>query len=77
MAFDYTVPLYIKARTADELTLEMARNNRKHGFNLRYFDIQHVEGRWFAWYYLDNSAVMKQRVNKLFGDEKKRLIDGE
>lgn len=76
MAFEYTIPVYIKARTADDLLFEMAKTNRKHGSNLRYFDISFANGSWYAWYYLENSKLLKEKVNKLFGGEKKRLIDG-
>jgi hypothetical protein len=76
MASDLSIPVYLKARTADDLMLAMAKNNRKHGMTFRYFDIQYTQDRWFAWFYLDKAIAMKQRVDKLFGNENKRELDG-
>lgn len=76
MAYEYTIPVYISAKTPDDLMFEMAKTNRKHGSNLRYFDIVYANDRWFAWYYLENSKLLKEKANALFGSEKKRLIDG-
>lgn len=76
MAFDFTVPVYITAKSADDLLTVMAKNNMKYGMNFRYFDIQFVENKWFAWYYLDKTKVMKDKINTLIGGENKRLLDG-
>lgn len=76
MAYEYTIPVFIKARTAENLMFEMAKTNRKHGSNLRYFDIQWDGKNWYAWYYLENSRLLKEKVNALFGSEEKRIIDG-
>ena len=76
MAYEYTIPVYIKAKTADDLMFEMAKTNRKHGANLRYFDVQYAKGQWYAWYYLESSKYLREKVNAMFGDEAKRLTDG-
>ena len=71
-----TVPVYVSGKTADELMLAMARNNKKYGTNFKYFDIQFVENLWFAWYYHDNTKLIKQKIDALLGSNTKRLLDG-
>jgi hypothetical protein len=45
------VPNFIKASTPDLLRELMLINNLKMKSEIKYFDIQFVNGTWIAWYY--------------------------
>ena len=47
------VPLYIKAKTADELSLKCLENNLKYQAEFEYFQITKIGNEWFAWFYAD------------------------
>lgn len=47
------VPHYIKARTPDALIRAMLANNVRLKSYVSYFDIQFVNGQWYAWYTID------------------------
>lgn len=76
MGAPFTVPMYLTAKTADELMMVMAKNNVKYGTNFKYVDIQFVENKWYAWYYHDNTKLMKQKIVALLGSNTERLPDG-
>ncbi len=46
------IPFFIKARTPKELQTLMIKTNIKNHTTIQYFDIQYVEGSWYAWFYL-------------------------
>lgn len=45
------IPLYITAKSKDELVKNMFQNNVLHGKHFKYFEICYYEGEWVAWYY--------------------------
>lgn len=57
------IPSFIKALTPRGLRLSMLRNNTKHGVTFQYFDIQFVEGKWIAWFYLPARELLKESKN--------------
>lgn len=46
------IPNVLSARSPRGLRRLMLNNNVKHGIEFKYFDIQFINGRWFAWFYL-------------------------
>ena len=52
-------PNYIKAKTPDDLQLEMLKNNLRDAKVYDYFSIQFVGGSWYAWYNKDNTGQIK------------------
>jgi len=47
------VPVYITAKTKEDLTLAMLNNNIQKSKQFQYFDIQKDGKEWIAWYYTD------------------------
>ena len=47
------VPLSIRAKTAEALTIAMLNNNLKYNKTFHYFDIQKDGTGWIAWYMQD------------------------
>lgn len=41
---------FVKAKTAEMLTRKMRKIQTKRGAMVPFFNIQHVDGFWFAWY---------------------------
>ena len=76
MSYEYAVPVYISARNPDELMFAMAKNNRKQGLSLRYFDIQYANGLWFAWYYIENKKAMSEKMNEVLPQRQQAVVDG-
>ena len=48
-----SIPSFLTARSPEGLRRLMLRNNAKHAMFFKYFDIQFVNGRWYAWYILN------------------------
>ena len=57
----FRFPTFIKASTPERLSEAMLKNNIKHGIEFRYFDIQFVKGKWFAWFNYDHRR--EQNIN--------------
>lgn len=47
------VPHYVKAKSPDGLIRAMLANNVKLKAYVGYFDIQFVNGYWYAWFTID------------------------
>lgn len=47
------VPNFVSAESPQGLRRAMFKNNLKLKAFVNYFAIQHAEGRWFAWYFID------------------------
>jgi hypothetical protein len=45
------IPLFITAKTKEELVRKMFLNNIKRGKHLKYFQIEKIGKQWIAWYY--------------------------
>jgi hypothetical protein len=43
----------------------MIENNAKHGLTFKYFDIQYVQGAWYAWYYKKLDTLNKEDIEGL------------
>lgn len=57
-------PHYLKARSPRGLSRLMGLNNTKLGMQAKYFNIQFVEGSWYAWYYADSIQVLEAENKK-------------
>lgn len=47
----FNIPHFLKEKTAIKLQQAMLNQNAKTGKKYEYFDIQYVNGNWYAWYY--------------------------
>lgn len=59
-------PLYIEAKTKDELVKAMLINNMAHSAHFRYFDIQKDGSKWVAWFYADgttHASMLRELMN--------------
>jgi len=54
------IPSFIKAKSPAGLRRIMLLNNTKHSKTFQYFSIQFVEKEWFAWFYLDMDATLRE-----------------
>ena len=45
------LPNCIKAKSVRRLRFLMLKNNIRLSATINYFDIQHVKGEWYAWYF--------------------------
>lgn len=59
------IPNFIKAKTVLGLRRNMLINNSKEGITFNYFDIQFVNGEWYAWFYTE-----LKNNDELLNDEK-------
>lgn len=50
------IPQYVSARSPQGLRRAMIMLNAKSGAWHKFFDIQYVDGRWFAWFYQEVTA---------------------
>lgn len=46
------IPSFIAASKPRALRRSMLKTNAKYGMTINYFDIQFVDGKWYAWFYL-------------------------
>lgn len=51
------IPHFIKAKSAKGLRRLMFKTNAQAGMQFQYFDIQFVNGSWFAWYFSDLKSI--------------------
>lgn len=65
MAIENSIPFFVQAPSAPALRKAMVMNNAKSGMTFHYFDIQSVNGRWYAWYYKQLNTMDKQEVVEL------------
>ena len=47
------IPNYIASGSPLGLRRLMIKTNAKHGLTIRYLDIQFVNNKWFAWYFIN------------------------
>jgi len=59
------IPNFIKAKLPEVLRQLMLSNNASNGIMFHYYDIQFVNGHWYAWY---NVPVNPQEIFGLGGD---------
>jgi len=62
------IPNFVAARSPQGLRIAMLRNNAKFGTMFHYFDIQFVQGKWFAWFFHRIDAATDPLL-KTQGDE--------
>jgi len=68
------IPSFISARSPLALRRLMLANNVKLGGEVKYFDIQFVEGKWWAWFYIDIEndktfySIADQKQNDTIGE---------
>lgn len=65
----FQVPVHLTARTPEDLTIAMLRNNIKDGIRYSYFDIQKNGKDWFCWYLKDIGKIVKNQLDE-------EIIDG-
>jgi hypothetical protein len=68
MAIERQIPFFIRARSPMGLRRSMIMNNAKHGLTFHYFDIQFVQGSWYAWFYKSLDKLDSQDVEELEQD---------
>lgn len=49
----FNIPNFIQEKTPIKLQQAMLRLNASRGKEYQFFDIQYVNGSWYAWYYED------------------------
>lgn len=69
MAVERQLPFFIKARSPQGLRRLMIQTNTKQGYTFHYFDIQHVNGNWYAWYYKDLKSTNSEDIEELNNDK--------
>lgn len=52
-----TIPLFLTAKTKEELVKVMFKNSQRLSHYVKYFDIQYVDGMWVAWFEFDALKV--------------------
>lgn len=57
--FTATIPQFVSARTPDELQTEMLNIQLKYSMLFKFYDIQFVKNRWYAWFDLPLSRKEK------------------
>lgn len=45
------VPAFIRSKSPEGLRRKMLQNNAKLRLTNHYFDLQYVNGDWYAWFY--------------------------
>jgi len=55
------IPLFVTAKTKEELVSVMWATNAKLMCQLQYFDIQFVDKEWVAWYFYDAEKLRVKR----------------
>lgn len=59
------IPNFIAASSPKLLRRLMIKTNAKHGTTIQYFDIQSVDGKWYAWFYLSvTTETIKELTNE-------------
>jgi hypothetical protein len=58
------VPMYLKASTPDLLRESMLLNNLTLKKEIKYQDIQFVDGSWYAWFYEEVDVFKKLSTKK-------------
>ena len=48
-----SLPNFLSSESPKGLRRKMLENNGRLGMFVSYFDIQFVDGLWYAWYYFD------------------------
>jgi len=59
------IPNFIAALTPQGLRRLMLMNNLKHGYFFKYYSIEFINGKWYAWYYAE--ADSKDMSNMVKG----------
>lgn len=65
MAVERQIPFYIKSRSPNGLRRLMLQTNNNAGLTFHYFDIQFVNGYWFAWFYKDVDMLRSQDIEEI------------
>jgi len=58
----FNAPTFLVAKSPQALSQLMLKNNMAHGYEFKYFDIQFANGKWYAWYFKNRRAELKQGV---------------
>ena len=56
----FKIPNFIQEKTPLKLQQAMLNLNASKGKEYKYFDIQYVNGVWYAWYYEDVKETIKR-----------------
>lgn len=56
------IPKYIAASTPQGLRRLMFKTNMRLGYFIQYFDIQFVNGKWYAWFYIDIELELEKGI---------------
>jgi hypothetical protein len=63
---EHDLPMFIKSQSPRGLRLLMMRTNAKYKMTFNYFDIQFVNGYWFAWFYLPAIKEVLDEESKVY-----------
>lgn len=58
----FNIPNFLKEKTALKLQEKMLKMNVSKGKEYKYFNIQYVNGAWYAWFYEDVEQSVTRRV---------------
>ena len=60
------IPLSLRAKNPEELSLSCLENNLKYNTQFHYFQIMKVGNEWVAWFYteLEKYPILKRREIK-------------
>ena len=58
----FKIPRFLEASNPADLSKKMLKNNLGKQMEFKYFDIQFVKGKWYAWYYEDVEMEVKRGV---------------
>jgi len=58
----FNIPNFLQEKTALKLQEKMLKLNVSKGKEYKYFDIQYVNGSWYAWFYEDLEQAVTRRV---------------
>lgn len=63
----FHVAMFVKAKTPEDLILEMIKNNNKGGITYKYHSIIYVNKMWYAWYNGDSTKMFKNKLSEIDG----------
>jgi hypothetical protein len=66
------IPHYISAESPERLRSLMLKNNMRLNSWVNYKYIQYVDGKWYAWYYIDveKEIILKENEKQLESNTK-------
>lgn len=57
------IPIYLEAKTKNELINEMLKNNQKNNKHYQYKTPMKDGDKWVVWYYEDAAKLVRKKLN--------------